>query len=44
MKTWLKNMKNRKAEIIMLHVALNSHFWYPMDVLFVLTGWVGWLL
>jgi hypothetical protein len=40
MKTWIKNVKMRRAEIAMLHVGLNSGVWHPMDVIFVLTWWV----
>jgi D-alanyl-lipoteichoic acid acyltransferase DltB (MBOAT superfamily) len=40
MRTWIKNVKTRRAEIAMLHIGLNSGFWHPMDVIFVLTGWV----
>lgn len=36
----LKAMRNRKAEMSMLHVGFGSHFWHPYDILFVLTGWV----
>lgn len=38
MKTWIKNMRNRKAEIKMLHVSLGFHLWLPMDVWYLITG------
>lgn len=36
----IKEIKARYAEVKMLHVGLGSNFWHPLDVLFVLTGWV----
>jgi hypothetical protein len=34
----LKRMKNRVVEIRMLHIGLNSSFWHPFDIVYVLTG------
>lgn len=34
----IKRVKDRIAEVKMLHVSLGSNLWHPIDVLFVFTG------
>jgi hypothetical protein len=36
----LKRIRNRYVEMKLMHVGLNSAFWHPLDVLYVLTGQV----
>lgn len=36
---YFKRVKQRKAEITMLHIGLNDG-WRLIDVVFLLTGWV----
>jgi hypothetical protein len=35
-----KRFKARYSELSMLHVGLGSNFWHPLDIIFVVTGWV----
>lgn len=36
----LKHFRDRVVEVKMLHIGLGSNLWYPMDVVYVVTGWV----
>jgi hypothetical protein len=40
LRRYAKGFKERAAEVRMLHVGFGSNFWHPLDILFVVTGWV----
>jgi hypothetical protein len=34
-------MRDRYKQVVMLHIALGSRVWHPLDIWFVLTGRVN---
>lgn len=38
MKLYIRNFKNRLFELRMIHIALDSTVWHPLDVVFLFTG------